>query len=79
VPASCPRFRSGPSVAAARLAGLLKPDAVLMDIHMPALDGVQATALITAAKPSVRVVILTMYRQDSHLFEAVKAGARATF
>jgi DNA-binding NarL/FixJ family response regulator len=47
-----------------------------MDINMPVLDGVQATSLIVEADPSVRVVILTMYRQDRYVFEAVKAGAR---
>lgn len=62
--------------AAVELAQKLQPDVVLMDIHMPVLDGVQATALAVAANPSLRVVILTMYRQDLHLFEAVKAGAR---
>jgi DNA-binding NarL/FixJ family response regulator len=54
----------------------LEPDVVLMDINMPVLDGVQATSLITQDHPSARVVILTMYRQDNYVFEAIKAGAR---
>ena len=54
----------------------LQPDVVLMDINMPVLDGVQATSLITQDHPSARVVILTMYRQDNYVFEAIKAGAR---
>lgn len=58
------------------LACRLKPDIVLMDINMPVLDGVQATYLITEANPDSRVIILTMYRQDQYVFEAIKAGAR---
>jgi DNA-binding NarL/FixJ family response regulator len=54
----------------------LEPDVILMDIVMPALDGVQATSFITEHNPSVGVIILTMYRQDRYVFEAIKAGAR---
>jgi DNA-binding NarL/FixJ family response regulator len=61
---------------AVKLARQLRPDVILMDINMPVLDGVQATHLIVEADPSVRVIILTMYRQDRYVFEAVKAGAR---
>jgi DNA-binding NarL/FixJ family response regulator len=61
---------------AVKLAWQLQPDVILMDINMPVLDGVQATHLIVEADPSVRVIILTMYRQDRYVFEAVKAGAR---
>jgi NarL family two-component system response regulator LiaR len=40
------------------------------------LDGVQATSFIVEANPAARVIILTMYRQDRYVFEAIKAGAR---
>lgn len=60
-----------------RLALQINPDVVVMDINMPALDGVQATRRITAADVGIGVIILTMYRQDQHVFEAIKAGARA--
>jgi len=60
---------------AVHLARRLKPDVVLMDIQMPILDGVQATHIITESNPAVRVIILTMYRQDQYVFEAIKAGA----
>jgi len=58
------------------LAHQLEPDVILMDINMPVLDGVQATSFIAENTPAVRVIILTMYRQDRYVFEAIKAGAR---
>jgi NarL family two-component system response regulator LiaR len=63
--------------AASRLALQVRPDVVVMDINMPVLDGVQATRRLTAADPRIGVIILTMYRQDQYVFEAIKAGARA--
>jgi len=61
---------------AVRYALETKPDVVLMDIQMPELDGVAATKAILAEDPDIRVVILTMYRQDRYVFEAIKVGAR---
>ena len=55
----------------------LVPDVVLMDIRMPGLDGLQATEAITA-DPSlcgVRIVVLTTFDHDEHVFEALRAGA----
>ena len=60
---------------ASRLALQLDPNVVVMDINMPVLDGVQATRYITENAPAVGVLILTMYRQDQYVFEAIKAGA----
>ncbi|SEG47775.1 DNA-binding response regulator, NarL/FixJ family, contains REC and HTH domains [Thermomonospora echinospora] len=54
-----------------------RPDVVLMDIRMPKLDGIQATAEITRMRglEGVRILILTTYDTDAHVFEALQAGA----
>ena len=62
---------------AVALALRFQPDVVVMDINMPEQDGVEATKEITAENPDAGVIILTMYRQDQYVFEAIKAGARA--
>ena len=61
---------------AVRHALQIKPDVILMDIQMPELDGVAATKEILGEWPEAKVIILTMYRQDRYVFEAIKAGAR---
>lgn len=52
------------------------PDVVLMDLRMPNLDGVAATAQLRSTHPSVAVVVLTMNGDDDSLFAALRAGAR---
>lgn len=62
---------------ACQLALATQPDVVVIDIKMPVLDGVQASRRMTQANPDLGIIILTMYRQDEYIFEAIKAGARA--
>ncbi len=53
-----------------------QPDIILLDINMPEIDGVEAARQITARHPQIGIIILTMYRRDDYVFEAIKAGAR---
>jgi DNA-binding NarL/FixJ family response regulator len=54
----------------------LKPDVALMDLNMPELGGLDATRLISAEQPEVKVVVLTASEDDADLFEAIKSGAQ---
>ncbi len=66
---------AGDGMEALEKARELKPDVILMDIHMPQLDGLAATRVITTELPETRVVMLTVSDDDDDLFEAIKSGA----
>jgi DNA-binding NarL/FixJ family response regulator len=54
-----------------------QPDAILLDLHMPVLDGIAATRRLTAEHPGVAIVILTTYVDDNSVLDALRAGARS--
>ncbi|MGV8858903.1 response regulator [Rhodoglobus sp.] len=66
---------AGNGAEAVTLATQLSPDVVLMDLRMPGVGGAEATAQIVAARPEVRVVILTTYESDENILTAIEAGA----
>ena len=61
---------------AVELAARLQPDVILLDLVMPEMDGVQATAKIIERSPSSRVLILTSFGEDDKVFPAIRAGAQ---
>ncbi len=61
--------------AAVRIAPAVRPDVVLMDLHLGALSGVEATRIIVAALPSSRVLVLSASGEQEDVLEALKAGA----
>lgn len=62
-------------LAALQLHGQSLPDVILMDVRMPVMDGLDATARIKQLYPSIRILILTTYDQDSYAFGGLSAGA----
>lgn len=60
---------------AVRQVQVLAPEVVLMDLHMPVMDGVQATETLRTEAPRSKVVVLTTYADDEWVFGALKAGA----
>ncbi|WP_313888142.1 response regulator transcription factor [Lentzea alba] len=66
---------AGNGEQAVRLAAELRPDVVLMDLRMPVLDGIAATARLRLEQPEVRVLALTTFDDDADVFAALRAGA----
>lgn len=61
------------AVSAART---FAPDAVVMDLHLPDIDGIEATRQIVAERPGTGVMVLTMFNDTESVFAAMRAGAR---
>jgi DNA-binding NarL/FixJ family response regulator len=66
---------AGDGARAIELAAELRPDVVLMDLSMPGVDGVRATASIVADNPDVRILVLTSFADQTRILDALEAGA----
>ncbi len=54
----------------------LSPDVVLMDVRMPVMDGVQATAIIGGKLPTCKILMLTTFDDEEYIVQALRAGAK---
>lgn len=50
-------------------------DAILMDIEMPIMDGIESTLLIKSLYPNIKIIMITIYDNDNYIFDAIKSGA----
>jgi DNA-binding NarL/FixJ family response regulator len=66
---------AGDGQQALERAAALAPDVVLMDLHMPVLDGIATTRRLRVEQPGVRVLALTTFDDDEDVFAALRAGA----
>ncbi len=66
---------AGDGEDALRLVRKMMPDVLLTDINMPKMNGIQLTQKVKQQTPNVGIVILTIYHDDTNVFQAIKAGA----
>lgn len=67
--------KTGDGIETIEQVKLLQPQLVLMDIHMPKLDGLQATKQIKLEFPDTKIVILTTFENEDYIIEAIRLGA----
>jgi DNA-binding NarL/FixJ family response regulator len=66
---------AGDGASALALADEFRPDVALLDISMPAMDGIAATTRLREEHPEIGIIILTMFAEDAHVIRAIRAGA----
>jgi two-component system, NarL family, response regulator DegU len=66
---------AGDGATALTMVDEFHPDVVLLDISMPAMDGIVATAKLREEHPKIGIIILTMFAEDTHIIRAIRAGA----
>ncbi len=67
---------AGTGAEAIRLAETLRPDVLLLDLRLPDFNGIEVTERLKARLPELRILILSMHKDDKSIFAAMKAGAR---
>ncbi|MEV6108924.1 response regulator transcription factor [Streptomyces sp. NPDC051940] len=67
--------RASDGAEALRVCAETRPDVVLMDVRMPGMDGIEATAKLTSGGDGPRILILTTFDLDEHVYDALAAGA----
>jgi DNA-binding NarL/FixJ family response regulator len=66
---------AGNGLEACRMAEQMNPAVILMDIRMPGMDGVSATAQILKQQPHIKIIVLTTFDDDEYLISSLRAGA----
>jgi DNA-binding NarL/FixJ family response regulator len=60
---------------AIRCAEKIKPDLLLLDLNMPRMDGISVIKEVKRSHPDIKIIVLTMHKQEEYIFEAFKSGA----
>ncbi len=68
--------KAGSGAEAIAVAAAEQPDVLVMDLHMPGMNGIEATSRVVREQPGTAVLVLTMLEDDTSVFAALQAGAR---